>query len=116
MFGFAMVVMGCRVRIEVAHAEVWTAAGLNRSSVHRPVGRRGGRVTGGHAQQGNHAEKNDFAHQSPSWREIIYQECGLSNTKQFSDFSRCAWALKVGALNLPGPARCSKRFFRKSAA
>jgi hypothetical protein len=39
VFHFAVFVVHGRVRVEIAHAEVWTAAGLNRGGVDRPVGR-----------------------------------------------------------------------------
>src|SRR5947209_18399218 len=35
--GLAMVVVRCRVRVEIAHAELWTAARLNRGGVDRPI-------------------------------------------------------------------------------
>src|SRR5205085_12037034 len=40
MFGFAVLVVRSRVRVEIAYAEVRTAAGLNRSGVDRPIRRR----------------------------------------------------------------------------
>src|ERR1039458_1267873 len=40
VFGLATLVVSCWMCVEIAHAEVWTAARLNRSGVNRPVGSR----------------------------------------------------------------------------
>src|SRR6185369_6569961 len=75
VFGFAMLVVCRRLRIEVAHTEVWTTAGFNRGSIDRPIVDRRSCVTRGHAEQGcNDGQKKRLSHHShPYWARTIYR-------------------------------------------
>src|SRR5260370_12860946 len=64
VFRLAVFVMSCRMCVEIAHAEVWTAARLNGRGVDRPVRRRRSRMTRADAQQGDHSEQCDSMHRS----------------------------------------------------
>ena len=66
VFGLATLVVSCWMRVEIAHAEVWTAARLNCSGVNRPVGSRRTGMTDADPKQGNdHKQCNPVYRSTP---------------------------------------------------
>ena len=70
VFGLAILVVSCWMCVEIAHAEVWTAARLNRSGVNRPVGSRRSGMTYADAKQGNDHKQCHSVHRSPLSCEV----------------------------------------------
>src|SRR5580658_1402706 len=64
VFRLAVVVMSRGMGVEIAHAEMWTAARLNCGGVDRPVGSRRRGMTGADAQQGDHDKQCHSVHRS----------------------------------------------------
>src|SRR5271165_6296152 len=62
MFCLAVFVVSCRMCVEIAHAEVWTAACLNCGSVDRPVRTRRRGMTCADAKQCDHKNKSHSVH------------------------------------------------------
>src|SRR6185437_1622611 len=68
VFCFPIIMVHCRMRVEVTHTEMRATACLDGRGVHRPVGCRGSSVANGNTQQGDRGENNYVAHKIASLR------------------------------------------------
>src|SRR5271165_842714 len=90
MLSLAVFVVRCRMGVEIAHAEVWTAACLNCSSVDRPVRSRRRRMTRADAEQGDHENKSHSVHRSTPLRDSMHL--------------RKSWRKRYGRWGASGPS------------
>jgi len=87
VFRLAVFVVNCRMCVEIADAEVWTAARLNGRGVDRPVRSRRSRMTRADAKQGDHSEQCDSMHRSTPFARQ-YAPAGIAAQEIVSDSAR----------------------------